>query len=125
MKNIDIITTVNAFQHVDGTLSLPASVAWTRRVNFRKLTDAKSIIDEAMQELQRKYADDEHSYMDGDQRKVKEEYLAEFVKAQSEILVQETDVSIKKVSIEDLGNIQLTDKQMDTIAFMIEEDDGE
>ena len=121
MKNIDILAIVNAFQQADGTLSLPASVAWTRRVNLRKLTDAKSIIDEAMQDLQKKYADDEHSEQDGEQRKVKPQYMAEYVKAQSDILLQETDVDIKKVTIDALGDIEISDKQMDTIAFMIEE----
>lgn len=122
MKNIDILTIVTAFQKADGTLTLPAKVAWTRRVNYKKLSDAKAIIDEAMQEIQRKYTDDEHSVANGEQRKVKPEYVQEFIKEQNDILVQETDVDIKKISIEDLGDITLSDKQMDTIAFMIEED---
>lgn len=122
MKNIDILSIVTAYQKADGTLTLPAKVAWTRRVNLKKLSEAKAIIDEAMQDLQRKYADDEHSEATEDgQRKVKSEYMAEFIKAQGDILMQDTDVDIKKVSIEDLGDIALTDKQMDTIAFMIEE----
>ena len=122
MKNIDILSIVTAYQKADGTLTLPAKVAWTRRVNLKKLSEAKSIIDEAMQDLQRKYADDEHSEATEDgQRKVKSEYMAEFIKTQGDILMQDTDVDIKKVSIEDLGDIALTDKQMDTIAFMIEE----
>ena len=123
MKNIDIVTIVTAFQKTDGTLTLPAKVAWTRRVNYKKLMEAKTIIDEAMQEIQRKYADDEHSVVDGENRKVKPEYLEAFAKEQTEILTQDTDVDIKKVSIEDLGDVTLTDAQMDTIAFMIEEGD--
>lgn len=121
MKNIDILTIVTAFQQTDGSLSLPASVAWTRRVNLRKLTDAKSIIDEAMQDLQKKYADDEHSTEEDGQRKVKPQYMAEYIKAQSGILLQETDVDIKKVPIEAIGDMEITDKQMDTLAFMIED----
>lgn len=122
MKNIDILSIVTAYQKADGTLTLPAKVAWTRRVNLKKLSEAKAIIDEAMQDLQNKYADDEHSEATEDgQRKVKSEYMADFVKAQGDILMQDTDVDIKKVPIEDLGDIALTDKQMDTIAFMIEE----
>ena len=121
MKNIDILTIVTAFQKADGTLTLPAKVAWTRRINYKKLAEAKAIIDEAMQELQAKYASDEYSYQDGDERKVKTEYMKSFVEEQSEILTQDTDVDIKKVSIEDLGDINLTDKEMDTLAFMIED----
>lgn len=121
MKNIDIVSIVSAFQSVDGTLTLPAKVAWVRRVNFKRLTEAKTIIDEAMQEIQNKYADDEHSSEKDGQRLVKPQYMAEFSKEQADILLQETDVEIKKVSIEELGDITLTDAQMDTLAFMIED----
>ena len=34
-------------------------------------------------------------------------------------MVQETDVDIKKVKVEDLGDIVLSDADMDTIAFML------
>lgn len=122
MKNIDILTIVNAYQNTDGTLTLPAKVAWTRRVNIRKLIDAKSIIDEALQDIQKQYADDEHSEATEDgQRKVKPQYIAAYAQAQADVLTQETDVDIKTISIEELGDITLTDRQMDTIAFMISE----
>lgn len=121
MKNIDIVTIVNAYQNTDGTLTLPAKIAWTRRVNFRKLIEAKSIIDEALQDIQKEYADDTHSEESEEGRVVKPQYRAGFAKAQADVLTQETDVDIKKVTIEELGDITLTDKQMDTIAFMIEE----
>lgn len=121
MKNIDILTIVTAYQKTDGTLTLPAKVAWIRRVNLKKLAEAKAIIDEAMQEIQQRFADDEHSSEKDGQRLVKPQYMAEFSKAQADILLQETDVDIKKISIEDLGDITLSDKQMDTIAFMISE----
>ena len=121
MKNIDILTIVTAFQKTDGTLTLPAKIAWTRRVNYKKLMEAKTIIDEAMQEIQSKYADDEHSSEKDGQRLVKPQYMAEFSKEQADILLQETDVDIKMIPIEDLGDIALSDKQMDTIAFMISE----
>ena len=122
MKNIDILTIVTAYQQTDGTLTLPAKVAWTRRVNIRKLIEAKSIIDEALQEIQRQYADDTHSEESEEGRVVKPQYRAEFAKAQADILTQDTDVDIKKVPIEELGDITLTDRQMDTIAFMIAEE---
>lgn len=122
LKNIDIVSIVTAFQNVDGTLTLPVKVAWIRRLNMRKLTEAKAVIDEAMRDIADRYSDDEHSVEENGQRNIKPEYMTEFVKDQSDILTQETDVDIKKVSIEDLGDIQLTDKQMDTIAFMIIEE---
>lgn len=122
MKNIDIIAIVNAYQKGTGDMALPASVSWTRRLNMVKLINAKKIIDEAMQEIQMRYADDDHSEAAEDgKRQVKQEYIAEFIKAQDDILSQDTDIDVKKISIETLGDIALTDAQMDTLAFMIEE----
>lgn len=122
MKNIDIIAIVNTYQKGTGEMALPASVSWTRRLNMVKLINAKRIIDEALQEVQLKYADDKHSDADEEgKRQVKPEYLPEFISAQNDILLQDTDIDIKKICIEALGDIQLTDTQMDTLAFMIEE----
>ena len=123
MKNIDIVNIVNVFLHGTGELSLPASVAWKRRLNMKKLIEAKAIIDEALREIDVKYADEEHSEkMDDGSYKVKPEYFEEFVNAKDEILLQDTDIDVKKVSIDDLGDINLTDAQMDTLAFMIAEE---
>ena len=132
MKNADImaitrIYTKNKQDKDKKELKLPAAIAWKRRVNMDKVFKAKAIIDEAMQELSQKYADDEHSVEKQDEngetmRTVKPEYLAEYAKAQVDILSQETDVDIKKVKIEDLGDIDLSDDDLDTLAFMIEEE---
>ena len=124
MKNIDIVTIVNAYQKSTGDLALPASIMWKRRLNLVKLSQAKQIIDEALREIDNRYMDDEHSLLTekGDGRMVKPEYLAEFIRAKDEILSQDTDVDVKKILIDDLGNITLTDAQMDTLAFMIDDD---
>ena len=121
MKNIEIVSIVTAYQR--GTsLKLPAAVAWKRRVNMDKLFRAKKLIDEALQEARQPYLDDEHSTeVEGGNRQVKPEYIAEFVKAQNEILMQDTDVDIKKVRIEDIRDIEISDADMDTIAFMLED----
>lgn len=134
MQNLEIMGIVNAYMakkeqdakdrkegmYVD-EMKLPAAVAWKRRVNMDKLFKAKALIDDAMKELSEKYADDEHS-VEGENgvRRVKEEYLPEYMKAQGEILAQDTELDIRKVKIEDLGEIELSDSDMDTIGFMIE-----
>ena len=134
MQNLEIMGIVNAYMakkeqdakdrkegvYVD-EMKLPAAVAWKRRVNMDKLFKAKALIDDAMKELSEKYADDEHS-VEGENgvRRVKEEYLPEYLKAQGEILAQDTELDIRKVKIEDLGEIELSDSDMDTIGFMIE-----
>lgn len=121
MKNVEIMSIVASY--LKGTsFKLPVSVAWKRRLNMDKLAKAKAVIDEALKEAVAPYLDDEHSTESEDGgRAVKPEYLNEFYKVQEEILAQETDVDIKKISIEELGDLELTDSDMDTLAFMIEE----
>lgn len=123
MKNLEIVAIVNAYQK--GTsLKLPAAVAWKRRVNIDKLFKAKNLIDEALQEAREPYLDDEHSVpMENGGRQILPEFVDAFAQAQSEILTQETDIDIKKVKIEDIGDIEISDADMDTLAFMIKDGD--
>lgn len=139
MRNVEILGIVTAYTEqkeaiakarkegkaVD-ELRLPASIAWKRRVNIDKLFQAKKLIDEAMDDVKKRYSDDEHSNAatseNGEQvRTIKAEYQAEFMKEQGDILIQNTDVDIKKIKIEDIDGIALTDEDMDTLSFMIEE----
>lgn len=127
MKNYEIAAIINAFERLknsdeSGPL-LPASVAWKRRLNLTKLIEANRVITEALDEVSNKYADDTHSYEDKEKgmRLVKQEFLADYAKARTEILEQETDVDIKKVKIDDIGDVVLSETDMDTLAFMIEE----
>ena len=126
MKNLDILVTISAYmakKEKGEGVKFPAAVAWKRRLNFDRLLRAKTLIDEALNEIGQKYADDDHSdpAEDGKGRKVKPEYVQEYATAQGEVLSQETPVDIQKIRIEDLGDIALTDADMDTLAFMIEE----
>ena len=124
MQNLEIVGIVNAYTTNKGKdgVRLTAAVAWKRRVNLDKLFKAKAIIDEALREINERYADDEHSVEEDGNRKVKPEYLADFVREQGEILAQDTEVDVRKVKIEELGNVELTDADMDTLAFMIAEE---
>ena len=49
--------------------------------------------------------------------------MEEFRKENEDLLNQDTDISIKKVKIEDLGDVELSDDDMDTLMFMIEEEE--
>lgn len=127
MKNYEIVAIINAFESLknsdeSGPL-LPASIAWKRRLNLTKLIDANRVISEALNEVSEKFSDDEHSYDDKEKnaRLVKPKYMEEFAKLRTEVLDQETDVDIKKVKIEEIGDIVLSEADMDTLAFMIEE----
>ncbi len=127
MKNYEIAAIVNAFEKLKtsnetGPL-LPASIAWKRRLNLSKLLEANRVINEALDEVSTKFSDDEHSTFDEEkgQRLVKPEFLTEFAKLRTEILDQDTDVDIKKIKIEEIGDTLLSEADMDTLAFMIEE----
>lgn len=127
MKNYDIVSIVNAFDRLKNSEEpgplLPAAVAWKRRLNLNKLIDANRVITEALDEISAKYSDDEHSVEDKEKnlRMVRPEFMNEYAKARMDVLDQETDVTIKKVKIEEIGDIVLSEKDMDTLAFMIEE----
>lgn len=124
MRNLEIAAIVGAYRaakEAGKDIKLPAAIAWKRRVNIAKLMEARSLIEQAIQEIHEKYADDEHSVKTDDNgRRVKDEYLEAFTKEQTEIMMQDTDVDIKKVGIEELDGYELSDEDLDTLSFMIE-----
>ena len=131
MKNSDILFIVNSYYVLKGkeTVALPASVAWKRRLNLKDLIKASETINEALEEIKQKYSDDDHSNLktikdandkDVETRVVKPECLSDFIKEQQEVLTQETDVPVRKIKIEELGSIELSDEVLDTLEFMIE-----
>lgn len=120
--NAEIVAITNAYKK--GTnFKLPPAAAWKRRVNMSELLKARELIDTAIREVLEVYFDEEHSDPDGDGRTIKKEYQKEALKKQTEILSQSTDVKIKKVKVEDLGNDMLSDDDMDSLAFMIEDEE--
>ena len=134
-KEIKELVAVYNYRRSEGeNIKLPAAISWKRRVNYDKLTKASELIDEALKEIGEKYKDDDHSedvkisYKDEDgltksrtERRVKKEYFEEYATQLNDILKQETDIDIKKVKIDDLDGLELTDNEMDTLSFMIEE----
>ncbi len=79
----------------NGGIVLPASIAWKRRLNMKELFSVRETIVEAVKE---------------DEKKL------------DEILKQETDVNIRTIKIDELGDCKVSDVEMDTLAFMIEQD---
>lgn len=139
MKNADIAGIVGAYMEQKEAaararkegkeqkeLRLPARIAWIRRVNMDKLFRAKRLLDDALREIEQKYADDAHSEevtTDSGEvvRKVRDEMIGDFIMEKTEIMDQDTDVELKKISIDDLDGLDLSESEMDTLAFMIEE----
>lgn len=128
MRNDDILFIVNAYYKLKGkeTPSLPASVAWKRRLNLKELVKASETINEALEEIKQKYSDDAHSEPKANDdnknaRIVKSEFITDFVNEQKEVLTQDTDVTIRKIKIGELDGLNLSDEMLDTLEFMIEE----
>lgn len=133
MTNIEIVQILDVYSASKADnkkveeLRLPAAVAWKRRVNLKRLIRAREVIDEALREIDQRYADDQHSdevpAADGNRaRAVKKEYLGEYMRERTDILMQDTDVTISAIKIGDLDGLSLSESDMDTIAFMIEEE---
>ena len=123
MKNCEIRKIVLAYKSTSGTLSLPASVAWKRRLNMKQLMDVDRTVEEAIRELQQEFMDDEHSVDIGDgRREIKDMYTAEFSKRFNELMEQDTPVNIHTVPAETVfsDDLKLTDAELDTLEFMIE-----
>lgn len=125
MKNQEIVAIVQSYmaqrRSGESGVKLPAVVAWKRRLNMDKLCHVHDIICAALDEATAIYFGDTYATTDENGEKVvKPEYLADFVNAQAEIMEQETDVEIQKVHVEDLGTVELSDADMDTLAFMLE-----
>lgn len=155
LKNINvlnIITYVNRTvikkdendndQTIYSTMSLieqcPTKVKWAFRVDVKKLEDANKLYQEAVQEFEKKYIDDEHSYdniskdengnpvldAEGNEikiRSVKEEYLAEFSNGKNELLLQENEFNFMVVDIDDFGDVNLEYSDIEMLSFMIDE----
>lgn len=125
MTNNEVKSIVDAYTKIkeNGTDSkIPVRAAWTRRKNLKKIMEAYATYREAFADLQQRYSDDEHSveHANGD-RQIKMQYMPQYQKEVTELLNLEADVTVEKIKIEDLGNCTLSDTEMDTLAFMIEE----
>lgn len=125
MTNNEVKSIVDAYTKIKekGTDSkIPVRAAWTRRKNLKKIMEAYATYREAFADLQQRYSDDEHSveHANGD-RQIKMQYMPQYQKEVTELLSLDADVTFEKIKIEDLGDCVLSDTEMDTLAFMIEE----
>ena len=117
-----IVDSYNKLKESGTDSKIPVRAAWTRRKNLKKITEAYMTYREAFADIQQKYADDEHSveYANGD-RQIKAQYMAQYQKEVAELLSLDADVTFEKIKIDDLGDCVMSDTEMDTFAFMIEE----
>ena len=130
LTNYDIITIINGTQKElfsDKTGEFNLKFAWKLNKNIKKLIQLSELINEKMQEIERQYADDEHSFIDKDDnnneiRKVKDEYAVEFTQKRNEVLALENEVDIEECSIDDIGVDKISPAVLSVIEFMLKEE---
>lgn len=124
MKNYEIQSICNALSRQQEDMKLPISVAWKRRQNIAKLLQANGMIDGALRDIQKAYADEEHSdSLGNDSWQIKPEFMDEYGKQVEELLNQDTEIVIQKVPLSAIGDITVSDAQLQTLAFMISEEE--
>ncbi len=109
----------------DPTKKLPISVLWTMDENMTKLREIASRINKKREEIQGEYADDEHSFTETQEdgsmvRKVKEEYLKEFIEKMNELMSIENEINIKPIMIETIADCSLVPSDYRSIRFMLD-----
>ena len=117
-----IMEAYSAMREAKSDTKIPVRAAWIRRKNLKKIAEAYATYREAFAELQQRYSDDEHSVLheNGD-RQIRMQYMPQYQSEVSELLSLDAGVTVEKIKLEDLGECNLSDSEMDTLAFMIEE----
>lgn len=106
MKNVDILSITATYAMLkresqkDGSqgMVLPVSVAWKRRLNMKDLFSARETIEKAIREA------------------------GEDSKLIDEIINQDTDVTVRKIKMDDIADVKVSEDEMDTLMFMIEDE---
>lgn len=101
LTNREILNITSAFVVAKSQKSefrLPTAIAWKRRVNMTKLFAIRDDIQQMASEI------------------------GEDLKKFDELLDQENDVDIRTVRISEIPNISISDIEMDTLEFMIEDE---
>ena len=111
------------------------SFKWNLRKNMAKFMDAARLYEEAVKELQEKYASDEKSEdvtivdennQEHIERRVRAAYIEEFQREQYELLSQTNDVKLTLVHEEDfMDNNQLDWMDLDMLSIIVMDEDDE
>ena len=108
----------------DPTKKLPVSVLWVMDENMDKLRSISTRIQKKRDEIERGYADDDHSFTidseDGPVRRVKDEYLKEFSSQINELMNIENEIEISAIDVNKLSDFSLIPSDYRSIRFMLE-----
>lgn len=97
---------------------IPAKINFIIQKNVQKLTELAKDIDVARADVAKHYgtpAEDGNSY------EIKDENKEIAMKELYDLFTIEQEIEIKKVNIDDFGDIKFTPQQMSALMFMLEE----
>lgn len=131
LSNIEVLNILSAITgegsaFTDGNTKFSTKFAWNLRKNIKVLSDLGETVREAVREVEEKYSDDEYSIVTTDEngeemRRVKEEFIEEFLNAKKDLYEQVNDVEIITVNIDEIGIDQISIDDLGRISFMIED----
>ena len=121
LTNYKIYNTVMAYKEFFQNFNsyIPAKANFYLQKNMNKLAAAAEEIEGARLEIAKHYgsvAEDGSSYS------VPEELIPQANQELNNLFSIEQELDIKKISLEDFGNVEFTPQQMQVIMFMIDEE---
>lgn len=137
LRNFEVEGIVNTLEKRDSLLytndpekKLPVSVLWIMDENMDRLREIVSRIQKKREEIQSEYADDDHSFNETQEdgsiiRKVKNEYVKEFMGKMNELMSIENEINIKPIMISFLENRSLVPSDYRSIRFMLDKEKTE
>lgn len=109
------------------TTKLPIKLQWDMKKNTDVLNKIKVSFEDFQKKIQEKYSNDKYSEdkeQDGQViRVVKDEYIEEYNKEMTGLLLAENEVEIIVFNLEDFGDIELEKRDMDMLSFFINDCD--
>lgn len=137
LRNFEVEGILNVLEQKDSILytndpskKLPITILWDMDENVEKLRSISTRIKKKREEIEREYADDEHSFNETAEdgtvvRKVSDKYLVEFGKKISELMTIENEIDIKTIDVEVLENYDFIPSDYRSIRFMLEKKEDE
>lgn len=122
LTNNEIYTMANMIQPIahSTTIHLPIKANFFLQKNAKMFAAAAKEIEEARVEIGKRYGEyDVNTSM----YNIPNEKMADASKALEELFNIEQDLDVKKIKVEDLGDVNFTPAQMQVLMFMIDDED--
>ena len=94
---------------------------------MKKLVSLNEDINEKLGEIEKPYADDEHSEVDPKDgaRKIKPDFIVEFTAKRNELFALDNELEIDTATIDEIGAEKISPNVLNLLSFMLDEDEDE